>query len=117
MQPLDVSIFGPLTSACRRLVSSAAESVGATIDRSQFGTVYAQAREKILTQSAARKAFSNSGISVNPDPDKVLCRLAGSSTPSEASRMPLQEITISRSDSAFNAALDATIKAHAHEPN
>ena len=110
VQPLDVSIFGPLTSAYRRLVSSATESVGATIDKAQVGTFYAQVREKILTQSAARKAFSDSGITVNPDRDKVLCRLACRSTPSEASRMPLQEITIPRSDSAFNAALDATLK-------
>ena len=117
MQPLEVSIFSRLTSAYRRLVSSAAESVGATIDKAQFGTFYAQACEVILTQSAARKAFSDWGIAVNPDPDKVLCCLAGRSTPFEASRMRLQEITIPRSDSAFNATVDATLNAHAQEPN
>ena len=31
--------------------------------------------------------------------------------------MPLQEITIPRIDSFFNAALDATLNAHAQEPN
>ena len=110
MEALDVSIFDPLTSSYWRLVSSAAESVGATFDKARFGPFYARAREIVLTQSAARKAFSDSGITVNPDRDKVLCRLACRSTPSEASRMPLQEITIPRSDSAFNAALDATLK-------
>lgn len=117
MQPLEVSIFSRLTSAYRRLVSSAAESVGATIDKAQFASFYAHARETVLTQSAARKAFSDLDISVNPDPHKVLCRLALQSTPSEASRMPLQAISIPRSESAFNAALDAALAAHAQDPN
>ena len=109
LQPLNASIFGPLTSTYRRWVSSTAESVGATIDKVQFGSLYAQAREKVVTQSAARKTLSDSGISVNPDPDKDLCP--------EASRMPLQEITIPRSDSGFSAALDATLNVDTQEPN
>ena len=117
MQPPGVSIFGPMTSTYRGLVSSAAESVGATIDKAQFASFYAHARETVLTQSAARKAFSDLDISVNPDPHKVLCRLALQSTPSEASRMPLQAISIPRSESAFNAALDAALAAHAQDPN
>ena len=106
-----------MTSTYRGLVSSAAESVGATIDKAQFASFYAHARETVLTQSAARKAFSDLDISVNPDPHKVLCRLALQSTPSEASRMPLQAISIPPSESAFNAALDAALAAHAQDPN
>ncbi|CDW99812.1 hypothetical protein [Sporisorium scitamineum] len=147
MQPLDVSIFGPLTSAYCRVqathgpstsyatlaigryadyllagasVAQPAEHVD-SIDKAQFGTLYAQARSKVLTQSAARKAFSDSGITLNSSPEKVLRRIASASTVAEASgtsqRQPLQEIAIPRSDSAFNAVLDATLSAHAQEPN
>ena len=108
MQPLHVSIFGPLTSAYQRLVSHSAESVGAFIDKAQFGSVYAQSRAQVLTQSAARKAFSDSGITLNPSPDKVLRRLAGGSTSSmQVSRMQLQELAVPRSASAFNDTIDA----------
>ncbi|SJX66299.1 related to transposase [Sporisorium reilianum f. sp. reilianum] len=62
MQLLDILIFGPLTAAYCHIVNTAAEHVD-TIDKVQFGTFYAQAREKVLTQSAARKAFSDSGNS------------------------------------------------------
>ena len=117
MEALDVSIFDPLTSSYWRLVSSAAESVGATFDKARFGPFYARAREIVLTQSAARKAFFDSGITVNTDPDKILCRLAGRSMPCEASRMPLQAISIPRSESAFNAALDSTLNVHAQVSN
>ncbi|CBQ72315.1 related to transposase [Sporisorium reilianum SRZ2] len=79
MQLLDVSIFGPLMAAYRRIVSNAAEHVDA-VDKAQFGTFYAQAQEKVLTQT------------------------------------PLQEVAVPRSDSDFNAALDATLDAHAQEP-
>ncbi|CBQ69687.1 related to transposase [Sporisorium reilianum SRZ2] len=79
-------------------------------------SIYAQAREKVLTQSAARKAFSDSGISINPSPEKVLRRLAGCSTAAGASRTPRQEPAVPSSGSAFNAALDATLDAHAQEP-
>lgn len=119
MQPLDVSIFGPLTSAYRRLVSHAAEHLDA-IDKAQFGTFYAEARSKVLTQSAARKAFSDSGITLGPSPEKVLQCLAGASTSSEAfvtpQRLPLQEVAIPHSNSAFNAVPNATLNAHAQEP-
>lgn len=78
MQPLDVSIFGPLTAAYRRMVTELAPHVAAAgIDKAQFGTFYAQAREQVLTPSAARKAFRDSGITVYPSPQKVLARLPG----------------------------------------
>lgn len=55
-QPLDVLIFGPLTSAYQRLVSHAAERWDA-VDKAHFRRLYAWARDKVLTQMAARKAF------------------------------------------------------------
>ena len=52
MQPLDVSIFGPLTSAYQHLVTELALHVAASgIDKVQFGSLYAQARAKTLTTS------------------------------------------------------------------
>ncbi|CBQ68564.1 conserved hypothetical protein [Sporisorium reilianum SRZ2] len=45
MQPLDVSIFGPLTAAYRRIINDVSEHMG-TINKAQFATFYAQAREK-----------------------------------------------------------------------
>ena len=114
MQPLDVSIFGPPSSAYRRLVSHAAEDVGVVIDKARFGAFYVQARAQVFTQSAARKAFSDSGITVDPSPEKVLRRLTDGSTSSmEVSRMPLQELAVSRSASAFNDTIDA----YRQEPN
>ncbi|SJX64198.1 uncharacterized protein SRS1_06028 [Sporisorium reilianum f. sp. reilianum] len=47
MQPLDVSIFGPLTATYRRIINDVSEHVG-TINKAQFTTFYAQAREKIF---------------------------------------------------------------------
>ncbi|SJX64480.1 related to transposase [Sporisorium reilianum f. sp. reilianum] len=102
MQPLDISIFGPLTVAYHRIVNTAAEHMDA-VDKVQFGTFYTQAREKVLTQSATQKAFSDSGISLDPSPEKVLRHLP-SGTP------------VPRSASAFNATLDATLNTHAQEP-
>ncbi|SJX66004.1 related to transposase [Sporisorium reilianum f. sp. reilianum] len=69
MQPLDVSIFSPLMAAYCRIVNTATGHMD-TVDKVQFRTFYAQAREKVLTQSAARKAFSDSGISLDPSPEK-----------------------------------------------
>ncbi|SJX65261.1 related to transposase [Sporisorium reilianum f. sp. reilianum] len=89
------------------------------INKAQFGTFYAQAREKVLTQSAAQKAFSDSRISIDPSPEKALHHLASGSIVTKASTpqcQPLQEIAMPRLASAFNATLDATLNTHAQEP-
>ncbi|SJX62175.1 related to transposase [Sporisorium reilianum f. sp. reilianum] len=95
MQLLDVSIFGPLMAAYCRIISNAVEHMDA-IDKVQFGTFYTQAQEKVLTQSAAQKAFSDSRISLDLSPEK--------------------EVAVPHSDSDFNAALDTTLDAHTQEP-
>lgn len=110
MQPLDVSIFGPLTAAYRHIINDVAHDVSRDIDRAEFATIYAQARSKVLTPMAARKAFVDTGMTVDPDPDKVLCRLPGyaaANRPSLPSRSPLQEIDIPQSNAAVNAMLNA----------
>ena len=66
MQALDVSIFVALIWAYRHLVSCAAESVGTVVVKAQLGALYAEVRAYLLTQSAARKAFSGSGITLDP---------------------------------------------------
>lgn len=106
LQPLDVSIFGPLTAAYRRIINNVAPHVYADIDKAQFATFYAQAREQTLTQMAARKAFSDSGITVKPSPEKVLARYAGRNT-GTPQRTPLQDVSnIPRTNAAVNAMLD-----------
>lgn len=78
MQPLDVSIFGPLTAAYWRLVTDVAPHVAAGgIDKPQFGSFYAEARAKVLMSAAAKKAFLDSGITIDPKPSKVINRLPG----------------------------------------
>ena len=76
------------------------------IDKAQFGTFYAQAHEQVLTQMAARMAFSSSGITVMPSPEKVLARLAGGTSSGTPQRSPLQEIAVPRTNAAVNATLD-----------
>ncbi|KAJ1022443.1 hypothetical protein NDA16_003432 [Ustilago loliicola] len=80
LQPLDVSIFGPLTTAYRWIINNVAAHVDSNINKAQFGTFYAQAREQALTQMTARKAFSNLGITTTPSAEKVLARLPSSTT-------------------------------------
>ena len=111
MQPLDVSVFGPLTAAYRRLVTELAPQVPAAgIDKAQFGTLYAQARAKVLMPAAARKAFQDSGMTATPSPDKVLNRLAGSVPAGRKSGAPqksiAQESTVLQPSTAFNSMLD-----------
>ena len=78
MQPLDVSIFGPLTAAYRRAVADVAQYMpSAGINKAQFGNLYSHASTKVLTSVAANKAFQHSGMTVNTNPDKVLARLPG----------------------------------------
>ncbi|SPO21142.1 related to transposases [Ustilago trichophora] len=98
MQPLDVSIFGPLSASVKRLISDAATHVS-DIDKPMFVTMYAQAREKVLTQARARKAFSDSGITLNPSANKVLDRLPGSGT--RQHQQPLQECAVPNSRTVF----------------
>ncbi|SPO28681.1 related to transposase [Ustilago trichophora] len=98
MQPLDVSIFGPLSASVKRLISDAATHVS-DIDKPMFVTMYAQAREKVLTQAQARKAFSDSGITLNPSANKVLDRLPGSGT--RQHQQPLQERAVPNSRTVF----------------
>ncbi|SJX64987.1 related to transposase [Sporisorium reilianum f. sp. reilianum] len=81
MQPLDMSIFGPITVAYWCLVTKLAPHVDtAGIDKVQFGTLYAQAWAKMLTLAAAKKAFQDTGLTNHPVPEKVLSQLAGSTT-------------------------------------
>ncbi|SPO20076.1 related to transposases [Ustilago trichophora] len=98
MQPLDVSIFGPLSASVKRLISDAATHVS-DVDKPMFVTMYAQAREKVLMQARARKAFSDSGITLNPSANKVLDRLPGSGT--QQHRQPLQERAVPNSRTVF----------------
>ncbi|SPO22558.1 related to transposase [Ustilago trichophora] len=107
MQPLDVSIFRPLKGRYQHAVNEAAQHVD-TIDKALFATFYAQAREMVLTQSAVRKAFTDSGITMSPSPNKVIARLPGHSAPvPEETQTPLQEVAVPASDAAMNATLDA----------
>ncbi|SPO23066.1 related to transposases [Ustilago trichophora] len=98
MQPLDVSIFGPLSASVKRLILDAATHVS-DIDKPMFVTMYAQAREKVLTQARARKAFSDSRITLNPSANKVLDRLPGSGT--RQHQQPLQERAVPNSRTVF----------------
>ncbi|SJX60738.1 related to transposase [Sporisorium reilianum f. sp. reilianum] len=78
MQPLDVSIFGPLTAAYWHLVTKLAPHMAAAgIDKVQFGTLYTQAQVKVLMPAAAMRAFWDSGITTHPVPEKVLNQLVG----------------------------------------
>ncbi|SPO26631.1 related to transposase [Ustilago trichophora] len=90
MQPLDVSIFGPLSASVKRLISDATTHVS-NVDKPMFVTMYAQAR--------ARKAFSDSGITLNPSANKVLDQLPGSGT--RQHRQLLQERAVPNSRTVF----------------
>ncbi|SJX66501.1 related to transposase [Sporisorium reilianum f. sp. reilianum] len=118
MQPLNISIFSPLTASYWCLVSDAAENVDA-VNKPMFGMMYAQAQEAVLTQAQARKAFSDCGISLDPSLKKVLDWLANTSVAGQRSgtqlQAPLQELTRSAADSAFNAAI--TILAQERDPH
>ena len=73
MQPLDVSIFGPLTAAYQQAVADVSQYMPSSgIDKVQFGNLYSHAWMKVLTSVAAKKAFQDSGMTVNPNPEKVL---------------------------------------------
>lgn len=118
MQPLDVSIFGPLTSAYCRLVTAAAPHVPESgIDRALFTDLYAQAREQTITSSAARKAFNDSGMTSKPCPQKVLNRVTGSTdagrqSPTSGPAASHAEL-VPRSLATYNSMLDA----HDHATN
>lgn len=105
-------IFGALTASYRRSSAGTAEHMD-SIDRAQFGNLYARVRKKVLTQVRARKAFSDCGITVNPSPEKVLNRLTGVLGQSETpQRPPLHELN----GRSTVLALKATINAMCPEP-
>ena len=79
MQLLDVSVFGPLTAAyCRMVVELAPHLASTGVDKAQFGTCYARARSQTLTTASAKKVFQDLGMTIYPNPNKVLDRLPGS---------------------------------------
>ncbi|CDU23039.1 related to transposase [Sporisorium scitamineum] len=106
MQLLDVSIFGPLMAAYHQTINDIAHDVIADIDRAKFATIYAQACDKVLTQMSAQKAFSDTGMIINLDPEKALCQLPGYSAASQQtsslSQSPLQELDVPQSSSTLN---------------
>ncbi|SPO30246.1 uncharacterized protein UTRI_05710 [Ustilago trichophora] len=71
MQPLDVSVFGPVSAAYKQIINNLAPQSILDVNRSQFVTFYAQAREKALMPTAAQKAFANCGIAVKPNAKKA----------------------------------------------
>lgn len=89
MQPLDVSIFGPLTQAYRDQVMELGEEAN-KIDRAQFASIYATARAKAITQMAARKAFVECGMTSRPNEEKILMRLPEYIPPSTRTPSPLR---------------------------
>lgn len=112
MQPLNMSIFGPITAACQQLITDFAPYVAAArINKVQFRALYAQACAKVLTSAAARKAFSESGMTVGLIPSKVLSRLAGLSNaacPSGSAQPAAQEhVALPRFKPELSAMLDS----------
>ena len=81
------------------------------IDKAQFGSLYAQARAKMLTPSAASKAFVDSGITIDPSPSKVFSRLPGAATVVLQSQLPQmqqgQAVHIPPSQPSFDDMLSA----------
>lgn len=116
MQPLNVSIFGPITTAYCRQINEVGHHAEAAIDQAQFGSFYAKAH-KSLTPIAARKAFVDCGMTVSPNPNKILSQIPGVATNTPAAVMQsglhtettcvLQEVETPHSDKAFNTMLDA----------
>ncbi|CDS82241.1 related to transposase [Sporisorium scitamineum] len=81
MQLLDISVFGPLTATYCHLINSIAQHVVTDINKSQFISFYTQACELVLMQMAAQKAFSDSRMTINLDPKRVLNQLPGYVSP------------------------------------
>ncbi|SJX66128.1 related to transposase [Sporisorium reilianum f. sp. reilianum] len=101
MQPLDVSIFSLLTAPYCCIVNDIARHVDANINKAQFATFYAQAWVKVLLQFAAQKAFSDTGMTINLDPKRVLHRL------------PSYDLAIPR----MNATLNVMLNTFCQEPD
>ncbi|CBQ70083.1 related to transposase [Sporisorium reilianum SRZ2] len=91
MQPLDVSVFRPIAQAYTRQVNKINTNAD-HIDCTQFVNMYNKARKEVLTQGLARRAFSDSGLTINPTPDKILAR-ANLADTSEASRQMLLPVS------------------------
>ena len=81
----------------------------AGIDKVQFGNLYSHAQIKVLTSVAAKKAFQDSGMTVNPNPKKVLAWLPGyvaASCRSEAPQLAAQEeVDVPQTEVAFSVML------------
>ncbi|SPO28404.1 related to transposase [Ustilago trichophora] len=116
MQPLDVSVFGPVSAAYKQIINNLAPQSISDVNRSQFVTFYAQARAKALTPTAARKAFTGCGIAVKPNAEKVLNRLARhqqAQRTGTTQQSLLQECLPPQTSTAVSSALDA----FRHKPN
>ncbi len=63
-----------------------------------------------MTQFAARKAFTDSGITLDPSPDRILARLPGASDAARRSgtqeRRALQPVLVPQSNAAVDYAID-----------
>lgn len=71
-QPPDVLVFGPITAACRRIISDVAHDILCHVDTAHFADVYAKGLEKVLPQMSARKAFSDTSMTITPDVKEAL---------------------------------------------
>lgn len=74
LQPLDVSIFGPLKSEYSKMVTVLAKSA-ITINKAQFLRIYIKIRDKVITTRAARASFKSVGIDTTLDASQVLAHL------------------------------------------
>ncbi|SPO32559.1 related to transposase [Ustilago trichophora] len=116
MQPLDVSVFGPVSAAYKQIINNLAPQSVSDVNRSQFVTFYAQAREKALTPTAAQKAFADCGIAVKPNAKKVLNQLARhqqAQRTGTTQQLLLQERLPPQTSTAVSSVLDA----FRHKPN
>ncbi|SPO31976.1 related to transposase [Ustilago trichophora] len=116
MQPLDVSVFGPVSAAYKQIINNLAPQSVSDVNRSQFVTFYAQAREKALTPTAAQKAFADCGIAVKPNAKKVLNQLAGHQQ-AQRTRTTQQSLLQERLPPQTSTAVSSALDAFRHEPN
>ncbi|SJX61423.1 related to transposase [Sporisorium reilianum f. sp. reilianum] len=91
MQLLDVSVFGPIAQAYTQQVNKINTNAD-HINHTQFVNMYNKVHKEVLTQGLARHAFSDSGLTINPTPDKILAR-ANLADTSEASRQMLLPVS------------------------
>ncbi|SPO25317.1 uncharacterized protein UTRI_10103 [Ustilago trichophora] len=95
LQPLDVSIFGPLQKAFTQEVDKFARA-NLNIGKKDFLKMYIKAR-KVITGSAATKAFKDVGIDTVIRREKVLVRIPSwhcDSTPPSSAPQPKDTLTL-----------------------